>query len=163
MTTSRHHGQWQVSGSEGHIELETSRIGLFTVKAHAPILGGDADWEANSADLLLKIAIDQAKTGNPLLDPQLRSFIRRTSDGILTFEGSGHVSDDEVKFDGEAWAGTVRVPMTIAGTSHGELDHERDVKILGNATFTDVKIPLPGFSKVNEIDITVTGFLKLTR
>lgn len=163
MTSSRHHGQWQISATEGHIELVTSKIGLFSVKAHAPIIGGEADWQPDDADLKLLIGIDQAKTGNPLLDPQLRSFIKRTSDGILTFEGSGHVHDDEVNFSGEAWAGTIRVPMSLTGDSAGELDHERDVQIKGSATFTDVSIPLPGFSKVREIDIHITGFLKLTR
>ena len=48
---SKHGGQWTVVAREGHINLKTNRIGIFTIDATAPIVGGEADWAAGRAQL----------------------------------------------------------------------------------------------------------------
>jgi hypothetical protein len=163
MTTSKHHGKWAVEAREGNIRLKTNRIGLIKIDAHAPIVGGEADWTATNANLLLLVGISEVTTGNMLLDPEVRALVNRGSDGVLRFEGEGTVSDDYVEFAGRAWAGNVEVPLTLTGTSEGEEHNERDVTIGGTATFHDIHLPIPGFTHVNSVDIHFEGLVKLTR
>lgn len=163
MTKSRHHGKWAVEAREGNLQLKTNRIGLIRINASAPIVGGEADWTSSQASLLLLVGISEITTGNMLLDPEVRALVNRGSDGVLSFEGKGTVTDDYVEFAGRAWAGNVEVPLTLSGTSNGELDHERNVTIGGTATFKDIHLPLPGFTHVNSVDIHFEGLVKLTR
>ncbi len=163
MTNSKHHGTWAVQAREGIIKLKTNRIGLIKVNASAPIVGGEADWTAQQASLLLLVGISEVTTGNMLLDPEVHALVNRGSDGVLSFKGKGTVTDDHVEFAGHAWAGNVKVPLTLTGTSTGELEHERDVTIGGTATFKDIHLPIPGFTHVNSIDVHFEGLVKLTR
>ena len=81
---SKHHGQWTVVAREGHINLKTNRIGIFTIDATAPIVGGEADWQAGQATLTLEVGINEVKTGNRLLDPEVHALVNSGSDGVLT-------------------------------------------------------------------------------
>lgn len=165
MAKSKQHGQWQVVARQGHIKLRTSRIGMFTIDATAPIVGGEADWAAGKATLKLQVGISEVKTGNRLLDPEVHALVNSGSDGVLTFDGEGHVSDREVRFEGRAWAGSVEVPLVLTGEPQdgGEDDEFRDVKIDGTATFEDIHVPLPGFGHVKSIDVEIEGLLRLMK
>lgn len=163
MTDTEHVGKWQVEARQGSMQLKTSRIGVFEVNAHAPITGGSADWEADSATLTFGVAIGEVKTGNALLDPEVHALVHKGSDGILTFAGSGRVSSDEVHFEGTATAGNVRVPLELTGDVAGDSPRSRDLRISGTATFTDIHIPLPGFSHLDHVDVRIEGDLRLTR
>jgi hypothetical protein len=163
MTNSRHHGKWAVQAREGNIRLKTNRIGLIKVDATAPIVGGEADWTSTQARLLLLVGISEVTTGNKLLDPEVHALINRGSDGVLSFDGEGTVTDDAVEFVGRAWAGNVEVPLTLSGTSDGEHDDERDVTLGGTATFHDIHLPIPGLTHVNSVDIHFEGLVKLIR
>lgn len=163
MSSHAHTGEWEVVAREGNIRLRTGRIGMFKVDATAPIVGGEADWTASRAKLMFRVGISEVKTGNRLLDPEVHALVGRGSDGVLTFEGTGSVNDDEVRFDGRAWAGDVEVPLTLVGQPEGDEGHARDVKIAGTATFDDIHIPLPGFSSIRSVDVEIDGLLKLIR
>ena len=160
---SKHHGQWTVVAREGHINLKTNRIGIFTIDATAPIVGGEADWQAGQATLTLEVGINEVTTGNRLLDPEVHALVNSGSDGVLTFAGTGHVTDSEVRFEGRAWAGNVEVPLVLTGAPQDLGGEERDVTIDGTATFEDIHLPLPGFSNVKQIDVHIQGLLKLMR
>lgn len=163
MTESRHRGQWQVEPRMGSIQLKTDRIGIFTIDAHAPILGGTADWAAKSATLIFEVAIGEVKTGNALLDPEVHALVHKGSDGVLTFTGKGAVTGDAIRFKGTAKAGDVEVPLTITGEASGDESTSRDITISGTATFEDIHIPIPGFTHLRQIEVHITGDLKLTR
>ncbi len=165
MAASKKQSQWQVVAREGHITIKTSRIGMFTIDASAPIVGGEADWTSGKVTLKFQVGINEVKTGNRLLDPEVHALVNSGSDGVLTFDGEGHVSDREVRFEGRAWAGNIEVPLVLIGEPQddggdGEL---RDVKIDGTATFEDVHLPLPGMGHVKSIDVEIEGLLKLMK
>lgn len=163
MAEHSHAGRWQVEANEGRLNLKTGRIGILRFNATAPIVGGEADWSKPTAELTVEIGIDQVDTGNRLMDSQVRNLVSGGSDGVLTFKGEGHVSDDEVSFEGRAWSGDVEVPMSLSGQPVDVSDEERDLNVSGTATFTDVHIPLPGLSHINKIDISVEGVIRLKR
>ena len=163
MARSKHGGQWTVVAREGHINLKTNRIGIFTIDATAPIVGGEADWAAGRARLKFEVGINEVKTGNRLLDPEVHALVNSGSDGVLTFDGVGHVTDDELRFEGRAWAGNVEVPLVLTGEPVDDDGDSREVKLDGTATFDDVHLPLPGFGNVTSIDVKVEGLLKLMR
>lgn len=156
-------GKWDVSPDSGLIHLKTKRIGIFKVNATAPIVGGFLDWSSPEAQLQVKMDINQINTGYPILDPQFKKLIASGSDGILVFDGKGEQGDIETSFTGKAQAGDVVVDMAITGTPSGESGSDSQIlDVTGTATFTDVHIPIPGFSKLNTIDINVEGQLTLT-
>ena len=163
MTGTQHHGQWQAEPRQGIIHMKTNRIGIFTINAKAPVVGGEADWNAEEAVLTLNIGLNEVETGISLLDPEVKALVTKGSDGILRFKGTGHVRGDDVQFDGTAVAGDVIVPMSVTGEVSANGDDSREVKICGNATFEDIHLPLPGLSNIKRIDLTITGDFRLNR
>ena len=165
MAVSKKQSQWQVVAREGHITIKTSRIGMFTIDASAPIVGGEADWTSGKVTLKFQVGINEVKTGNRLLDPEVHALVNSGSDGVLTFDGEGHMSDREVRFEGRAWAGNIEVPLVLIGEPQddGGDGQLRDVKIDGTATFEDVHLPLPGMGHVKSIDVEIEGLLKLMK
>lgn len=140
--------------------MKTSRIGLFTFNATAPIVGGELD-EGTNRSLTVLLKIDELSAGNRLLDSQARSLVKSGSDGILTFVGEGD-EDNAEAFSGTAKAGDVEVPMTVLlGAALDTTDEYREVKLSGQATFNDVHIPLPGLSNIKSIDVQLEGVLRL--
>ncbi|MFZ1363046.1 MAG: hypothetical protein WAS05_08990 [Candidatus Nanopelagicales bacterium] len=153
-------GKWDVSPDSGLIHLKTKRIGIFKVNATAPIVGGFLNWDSAEAELEVKMDINQINTGYPILDPQFKKLIASGSDGILVFDGKGEQGSSETSFTGKAQAGDVIVDMSIVGTQSAD---GQTLAVEGTATFTDVHIPIPGFSKLNTIDINVEGTLVLVQ
>ncbi len=162
MTDNKHRGQWHVQARKGSIRMKTSRIGLFTITASAPIVGGTADWSSADAVLTFQVGINEVTTGNPLLDPEVHALVAKGSDGVLTFTGTGTVNGDDIAFAGIAKAGNVEVSLQLTGLVAGE-NADRDVSISGTATFSDIQLPLPGLSNVNHIDVYIVGELKLRK
>lgn len=157
-------GKWNVDADSGLIHLKTKRIGIFKVNATAPIVGGFLHWGNPKAELQVKMDINHINTGYSILDPQFKKLIASGSDGILVFDGEGQQGDTETAFTGKARAGDVVVDMTItAVASDADGSESQEMTVTGTATFTDVHIPIPGFSKLNTIDIEVEGTLKLNQ
>ncbi len=162
--TASLYGKWNVLPDLGRIHMKTSRVGLISVNAHAPIIGGFADWLAHKADLAIDIGIGNISTGNALLDPEVRSLINKGSDGVLRFVGAGHATNDELRFEGHATAGNIVVPIVLLGRPGGLSEHDvLDIVLSGTATFEDIKLPLPGFGHVKKIDVHIAGDIKLVR
>lgn len=157
-------GQWEVDPESGLMSLKTKRIGIFKVNAKAPIVGGLVDWTKSLAELRVDIDINQIKTGYSILDPQFKKLIASGSDGILVFDGSGAKTQAEVAYTGQAKAGDVVVDMTVTGSPQGDANSgSLGMGVSGTATFTDVSIPVPGFSQIKSIDILIEGMLQLRR
>lgn len=151
-------GSWTL-GSHSDITLRTSRLGLLSVHAHAPVVEGQVDIDNGEVSLTFVVAIDQVSTGNPLLDPEVHALVNSGSDGKLTFTGSG-ASLAEVT--GHASAGNVTVPLELAARPQRE-DGEMPLELSGKTTFRDIHVPLPGMGRIRHIDIDIKGLLKLMR
>ncbi len=156
------HGKWNVLPDLGKIHMKSSRVGLITISAIAPIVGGFADWLPHKADMSLDIDLHNITTGNRMLDGQVRKVILSGSDGILRFKGAGVASDDELQFDGDAVCGNIVVPMSLTGESQGLSDEGiLDIVLGGLASFEDLKLPIPGFRHIDKIDLHIDGDIKL--
>ncbi len=160
-------GEWRLA-QESVINLKTSRIGLFSVHAKAPVVDGTAQIADGEVTLEFIVAIDQVRTGNPVLDPEVHALVNSTSDGRLTFSGTG-ASLAEV--NGQASAGTITVPLEIvadretaaaADGGDGAAD-AMDLQLRGRTTFTDIHLPLPGMGHIKHVDIDVEGLITLMR
>lgn len=130
------------------MRISTSRIGLLSVHASAPVLDG----ELSEDDLRFTVRIDQVRTGNPLLDPELHALVHALTAGRLLFAGrrAGEV------FTGSAQAGDISVPLDLAVTGGGATR-----RVSGTSTFRDVHIPLPGIGRLPYLEVDIEGHLHL--
>lgn len=151
-------GSWRLA-SQSTISLKTSRIGLFGIHAHAPVVDGTARIADGEVTLEFIVAIDQVSTGNPVLDPEVHALVHSGSDGRLTFSGTG-ASLAEVT--GHAVAGNVKVPLELAATSSPDSD-DLELQVTGKTSFTDIHLPLPGMGHIHQVDIDIEGLLTLMR
>lgn len=151
-------GSWRLA-SQSTISLKTSRIGLFGIHAHAPVVDGTARIADGEVMLEFIVAIDQVSTGNPVLDPEVHALVHSGSDGRLTFSGTG-ASLAEVT--GHAVAGNVKVPLELAATRSPDSE-DLELQVSGKTSFTDIHLPLPGMGHIHQIDIDIEGLLTLMR
>lgn len=147
------------------MRIKTSRIGFFSVNATAPIVGGEAQWSTSDVELTFSVGIDEVRTGNALLDPEVHALVAKGSDGNLTFVGSGKADGQDYKFVGTATAGNIEVPLELLASPQPADDdsHTRDVSVSGTAVFKDIHIPLPGMKDLKHVDVHIEGVLRLTR
>lgn len=151
---------WRLA-QESVINMKTSRIGLFSVHAKAPVVDGTARIADGEVTLEFVVAISKVRTGNPVLDPEVHALVNSTSDGLLTFTGSG-ASLAEV--NGKASAGTITVPLELVADSAGaDGDGPMDLQLSGRTTFTDIHLPLPGMGHIKHVDIDIEGLITLMR
>lgn len=152
------HGTWQLA-NQSTITMKTSRIGLFGIHAHAPVVDGKARIEDGEVMLEFIVAIDQVSTGNPVLDPEVHALVHSGSDGRLTFSGTGATL---AEVTGHAVAGNVKVPLELAASPSTASD-DLLLQVTGRASFTDLHLPLPGMSHIHQVDIDIEGLLTLMR
>lgn len=151
-------GTWQLA-NESTITMKTSRIGLFGIHAHAPVVDGTARIEDGEVTLEFIVAIDQVSTGNPVLDPEVHALVHSGSDGRLTFTGTGATL---AEVTGHASAGNVKVPLELSAASAPGGD-DLHLQVTGRTSFTDLHLPLPGMSHIHQIDVDIEGLLTLIR
>ena len=66
-------GRWAVHTVDGaEVRLRSGRIGLVSVDVKAPVTGGELTVAEGSVRLTLRLALDQLKTGNFLLQAAAR-------------------------------------------------------------------------------------------
>lgn len=156
--TENESDSWTLA-SHSTISMRTSRIGLFSVHAHAPVVDGYARIADGDVSLTFVVAINEVSTGNPLLDPEVHALVNSGSDGRLTFTGTG-ASLAEVA--GHASAGNVTVPLELAAQPQSG-DPHMPVELTGKATFRDIHLPLPGMGHISHVDIDIEGLITLMR
>lgn len=152
------HGQWTLA-DQSTIALKTSRVGLLSFHAHAPVVSGQVSLDPENVSVEFVVAIDRVSTGNPLLDPEVHALVNSGSDGTLTFSGTGK---DLAEVTGHATAGNVTVPLELSGTASAAADAV-DLQIDGRTQFTDIHLPLPGLGHIKHIDIDINGLFTLLR
>lgn len=138
----------KVLSTNSSMKITTSRIGLLTIHATAPIVEG----HISDTHLTFTVRIDEVNTGNPLLDPELHALIHEVTSGTLTFTGqrTGEV------YAGSATAGQITVPLELSTT----ID-ESEVAVAGNSTFQNVHLPLPGMGHIKHLSVDIDGSLYL--
>jgi hypothetical protein len=141
------------------MSMRTSRIGLLSVHAHAPVIDGHASIADGEVTLTFVVAINEVSTGNPLLDPEVHALVNSGSDGRLTFTGTG-ASLAEVT--GHASAGNVTVPLELAARPQSG-DPQLPLELTGKTTFRNIHLPLPGMGHISHVDIDIEGLVTLMR
>lgn len=156
-------GQWEVLADNSQLHVKTSRLGLISVQATAPVGGGrlsDADPSSGRRSLRIEVLISRVRTDEHFIDPELHELIMKTSDGVLVFEGDGIGSE----FQGNSSAGTIVLPMSLSlalgsGNAAGVLPTSVD----GRVDISDMHVPLPGFSRFRSASVTITGQVSFTK
>lgn len=151
-------GNWTLANTST-ISLKTSRIGLLSVHAHAPVIDGSVRIADGDVSLEFVVAINQVSTGNPLLDPEVHALVNSGSDGTLRFEGTGA---SLAVVTGHAQAGNVKVPLELAAQPQSSGD-DLPLQLKGKTTFRDIHLPLPGMGHINHVDIDIDGLVTLMR
>lgn len=152
-------GTWRVS-EESTISLKTSRIGLLSVHAHAPVIEGTARIDNGEVSLEFVVAIDRVSTGNPLLDPEVHALVRSGSDGTLVFSGTGEGLEGVA---GHATAGNVTVPLELGASVEGDPGDRMDLDVRGTTRFENIHVPLPGMGHIHHVDVDISGLINLMR
>ncbi len=135
------------------VNLKTGRIGLMRLDLQAPVLGGHLNLAKSSSDLEIVLDLGQVRTGNPIIQSAMRSLVGTGQDSHLVFQAAG-AADDLLRFEGQAQAGDVVVPMEVTAVITGSAPKLK-VELTGWARFTDVHLPLPGMSRVDSIEVDV--------
>ena len=130
------------------MRIRTSRIGLLTVHAVAPIVAG----RLSETDLTFTVQIDEVTTGNPLLDPELHALIHRITGGTLTFTGQR----SEGGYAGTATAGQITIPLDLLTRIEATT-----VAVSGTSTFSDLHVALPGMEHIKHLEVDIEGHLNL--
>jgi len=141
--------------------LRTQRIGLMSFELEAPVTSGRLELSATRSELMLTLNIAEVRVGNPLMQAAARALVGSGESATLTFDAYGQ-DDDAMHFAGTARAGDVEVPMEVTAA----VDEQGDavtITLTGWARFTDVKIPLPGMSRVNTIEVDVSAAIPFVR
>lgn len=149
--------EWRIDGPSS-IRLKTSRIGLMSFHAHAPVTDGLVRIADGDVELEFAVAIDQVATGNPLLDPEVHALVKSQSDGQLRFKGSGSALNS---LTGTASAGTITVPLELTAQRKSGSAGADDLALTGRTSFTDIHVPIPGIGHIKHIDIDIEGLLTL--
>ncbi len=156
-------GTWSVHTVDGaDVRLRSGRIGLVSVDVTAPVSGGELVVDGGSARLTLRLALDQLRTGNFLMQAAARSLVARHRAQELSYDGHGADAESGWAVRGHAIAGNVDVELILAvsaiGPSHAPMD---EIEIVGSANVGTVHLPLPGLGTVEDFGFDVDARLAL--
>ena len=158
-------GRWAVHTVDGaEVRLRSGRIGLVSVDVKAPVTGGELTVAEGSVRLTLRLALDQLKTGNFLLQAAARSLVTRHGAHVLSYDGTGTGSGDAGAWSvaGHAVSGDVDVALQLTispcGTSVDGMD---EIEVVGSANLGTVHLPLPGLGTVDDFSFAVDARLAL--
>jgi hypothetical protein len=156
-------GSWAVHTVDGaEVRLRSGRIGLVSVDVKAPVTGGELTVSEGSVRLTLRLALDQLKTGNFLMQAAARTLVTRHDAHVLTYDGTG--SDDSGAWDvtGHAVAGSIDVALHLTITPSGaSADRMDEIELVGSANLGTVHLPLPGLGTVEDFSFDVDARLAL--
>jgi hypothetical protein len=139
----------RVLSDGSQMNIRTNRIGLLTIHATAPVVGGTV----SETMLEFTVRIDRVATGNPALDPELHALIRELTSGTLRFEGQRAGGG----FDGRATAGNITVPLSLNATP----SESGPLLVEGTSSFADVHVPLPGLGHIKHLRVDIDGHIHL--
>ena len=156
-------GSWQVHTVDGaEVRLRSGRIGLVSVDVTAPVSGGELIVAPDSARFTLRIALDQLKTGNFLMQAAARTLVTRHDAHVLSYDGQGPATVGGWHVTGHAWAGTVDLELELDVTAIGpQGDPMAEIELVGSANVGTVHLPLPGLGTVEDFSFDVDARLAM--
>jgi hypothetical protein len=158
-------GSWAVHTVDGaEVRLRSGRIGLVSVDVKAPVSGGELSVSEGSVRLTLRLALDQLKTGNFLMQAAARTLVTRHDAHVLTYDGASPGAPDGDAWDvtGHAVAGSIDVALQLTITPSGtSADRMDEIELVGSANLGTVHLPLPGLGTVDDFSFDVDARLAL--
>jgi hypothetical protein len=156
-------GRWAVHTVDGaEVRLRSGRIGLVSVDVKAPVTGGELTVADGSARLTLRLALDQLKTGNFLLQAAARTLVTRHGAHQLTYDGAGTEAAAPWRVSGHAASGDVDIELDLTVTPCGAAaDRMDEIELVGSANLGTVHLPLPGLGTVEDFSFDVDARLAL--
>lgn len=161
MVTSE--GSWSVQTVDGaDVRLRSGRIGLVNVDVSAPVASGDLRATDEHVHLGLRLALDELRTGNFVVQAAARALVMRHDAHVLAYSGKGPSSESPWVVSGRAIAGNVDVGIELTITPIGPThDPLAEIEIVGTASFGRVHVPLPGMGTVDDFSIDLDARLAL--
>lgn len=157
--------QWEVHAVDGgHVRLRSGRIGLVSIDATAPVVGGALNLSDGAVTFTLRLSLEKLKTGNFLLQAAARSLVTSNNAHELDYEGSGAPTDSGWSVAGAAVGGSIEVPLALDITAIGpSATPMAEIDIVGSAQVGRVHIPLPGLGTVDDFGFDVEARLAMQR
>ena len=158
-------GEWAVHTVDGaDVRLRSGRVGLMSLDVTAPVSGGELAVAAGGVELTLRLALDELRTRNFLMQAAARSVVSRYDAHVLTYHGLGRDPDGPWHVSGHAVAGTVDVLLELAVTPCGPaVDPMSEIDLVGSAQLGTVNLPLPGLGTIEDFGFDVDAHLALRR
>lgn len=156
-------GSWSVHTVDGaDVRLRSGRIGLVSVDVTAPVTGGELTVAGGTCRLTLRLALDQLRTGNFLMQAAARTLVTRHDAHVLSYDGNGPAADSGWDVAGHATAGDVDLELTlrVTGIDPGP-DPMAEIELVGSANVGTVHLPLPGLGTVEDFSFDVDARLRM--
>lgn len=156
-------GSWSVHTIDGaSVRLRSGRVGLVSVDVTAPVSGGELAIEGAEAHLTLRLALDELRTGNFLLQAAARTLVSRHDAHVLTYDGRGPVTDAGCQVTGHATSGDVDLVLDLTVTDLGTVGAPlSEIELVGSAFVGRVHLPLPGLGTVDDFSFDVDARLAM--
>lgn len=156
-------GAWSVRTVDGAmVRLRSGSVRLMKIDVTAPVAGGEFVLDADRAQLTLRLALDQLRTGNFLMQAAARGVVAKNDAHVLTYVGVGAVGSP-IRVSGHAVAGTIDVELDLTVTPVGPGEQPFDeIELSGTASLGTVHLPLPGMSTVEDFSFEVDARLALS-
>ncbi len=156
-------GDWAVHTVDGaEVRLRSGRIGLVNVDVTAPVSGGELEIGDAGTRFTLRMALDQLRTRNFLMQAAARTLVTRHDAHVLAYDGSGDEMPSGWHVTGHAVAGTIDVELELRITAVGPPDDPmREIELVGSANLGTVHLPLPGMGTVEDFGFDVDARLAL--
>ena len=133
----------------------------MSVDVTAPVSGGELTITDEAVTFTLRMALDQLRTGNFLVQAAARGVVSRYDAHVLTYQGDGPLGQP-LHVAGHAVAGTVDVALELTVTPVGpEDDAMSEISLSGSANLGTVHLPLPGMSTVDDFSFDVEARLAM--
>lgn len=157
------HGSWSVHTVDGaDVRLRSGRIGLVSVDVTAPVTGGELVADPEGVRFTLRIALDQLRTGNFLMQAAARTLVTRHGAVVLAYDGSGRADGLAWHVTGTASAGDVELELALVITAIGtDGDAMDEIELVGSAHVGTVHLPLPGMGTIEDFSFDVDARLAM--
>lgn len=152
-------GVWVVETIDGAaVRLRSGKVGLVNIDVTAPVSGGELRITADAVHLTLRLALDELRTGNFLVQGAARSIVSRNDAHVLSYAGEGMAKALPWHVVGHAKAGSVDVELGLDVTPCGpSTDPMVEIELKGSASMGTVHLPLPGLGTVDDFAFDVDG------
>lgn len=155
-------GRWEIRAVDGaEVRLRSGQLGLMNLDVVAPVSSGLLHVTKHEITLTLRLALDQLKTGNFLLQSAARSIVSRYQAHTLVYSGTGPAGESW-SVAGAAQAGTIEVDLDLTITPVASPTAPiGEIEITGSASMGTVHLPIPGLGTIDNFSFDVDAKLAL--